>query len=323
MRFFKKTIFLAFIILALMPAFSQAQARWIVTGSNVRVRQSADVSSAEITKVGIGTLLTQQGISAQKVQIGNAQDYWYKVDAGGGKVGWIFGSFIKPFTASQKENIYMEMVRLRLSSASVNFADEVDLAKFLDRAIREVVTPANKAELNLARLQTLARASEKITYENYNTDPYKAFLANYKDTIFQDEVSANFYVNSRKYWELAEKSKALSIGEKVAFIAAEAPLGGECEGYVPCYVGFMNMTYGRYLKMYPRGVNADNAGNKLEEWFRSFEENPDAFDAVPAEDRASFKREFTTLKATVQAATLQNKDILLDAIAAFGRKFVK
>lgn len=315
-----KTIGL-WLFIALMPISIAAQS-WIVTGSNVRMRQSADVSSAELTKLGMGTILVQQGISPQKVQIGNVQDYWYKATANG-KTGWVFGNFLKPYLAAQKENIYIEMVGLRLRNEAVNFADEADLAKFLDRAIREITTPVKKAELELARLQALQRAGNLIPTEKKDESPYKPFLQLYKNTVFFNEIGGGFLVDPGKYWALAERTKNLAIGEKVAYEASQAMLGGECEGYFPCHLTVIGMTDARYLKMYPRGVNARKIGEGIEQSFDWVLESIENYDGGDSEEQTVLKREFSSLKTIIQATNLPNKASLLEKLEKLRKHYVK
>ena len=109
---------------------------------------------------------------------------------------------------------------------------------------------ANKEYKRLVNLQAALR---KIPMDRQNKEPHRSFLKrNDKDIVYSDPAG-EWYVRSDRFWNLQKKYKTLAIADQIAWTAAENQLPGECEGYVPCYLSVIRMTYGEYLTLYPKG----------------------------------------------------------------------
>ncbi len=109
---------------------------------------------------------------------------------------------------------------------------------------------ANKEYKRLVNLQAALR---KIPMDRQNKEPHRSFLKrNDKDIVYSDPAG-EWYVRSDRFWDLQKKYKTLAIADQIAWTAAENQLPGECEGYVPCYLSVIRMTYGEYLTLYPKG----------------------------------------------------------------------
>ncbi len=83
--------------------------------------------------------------------------------------------------------------------------------------------------------------------------PAAAWLEKHKEEVVYSEPAGQYYVRQDGVWALYEKSKATPLAEEIAWEAANTPLAGECEGYLPCYAGSSLESLGRYLELYPRG----------------------------------------------------------------------
>lgn len=113
------------------------------------------------------------------------------------------------------------------------------------------------------RLVNLSVALRKITGNNYDKEPQRSLLKrNDKDIVYSDP-SGEWYVRSRRFWDLEKKYHKLAIADKIAWTAAENQLPGECEGYVPCYLGAIRRTHGKYLELYPRGAYSKKAVQRM------------------------------------------------------------
>ena len=116
------------------------------------------------------------------------------------------------------------------------------------------------------RLVNLSVALRRIPFDKQDKEPYRSFLKrNDKDILYSDP-SGEWYVRSDRFWDLRKKYARLAIADRIAWTAAENPLGGECEGYVPCYLASIRRTYGEYLTLYPNGAYSKRA---LKESIRS------------------------------------------------------
>ena len=109
------------------------------------------------------------------------------------------------------------------------------------------------------RLVNLGVALRKIPFARQDRPPHKAFIKKNAKDIVYSEPAGEWMVRSNRYWDLQKKYKDLSIADQIAWTAAENSLPGECEGYVPCTLSVVRMTYGEYLKLYPKGTYSRKA----------------------------------------------------------------
>ena len=109
---------------------------------------------------------------------------------------------------------------------------------------------ANKEYKRLVNLQAVLR---NIPMDKQDKEPHRSFLKrNAKDIVYSDPAG-EWYVRSDRFWKLQKKYKTLAIADQIAWTAAENQLPGECEGYIPCHLSVVRMTYGEYLTLYPKG----------------------------------------------------------------------
>lgn len=103
------------------------------------------------------------------------------------------------------------------------------------------------------RLVNLQAALRKIPLDRQDKEPHRSFIKrNDRDIVFSDPAG-EWYVRSERFWNLQKKYKTLAIADQIAWTAAENQLPGECEGYIPCHLSVLRMTYGEYLFLYPNG----------------------------------------------------------------------
>lgn len=141
------------------------------------------------------------------------------------------------------------------------------------------------------RLVNLQTALRKIPFNKQDREPHGSFLKrNEKDLVYSDPAG-EWYVRSDRFWALQKKYRKLAIADRIAWSAAETPLPGECEGYVPCYLYAIRRTHGKYLELYPRGTYSKKAVQRIIEPLQyivddaaSRKKNYDG----PAEDDAEF-----------------------------------
>lgn len=260
-KLLKKSLAVIFIFVIFSSAFAanflQEKSR-IITASAVRVRSDPQTTAKEITKLAVGTVVKEIGKTEKKEKIGQDQDFWYQVLLSDGKQGWVFGGFTESFDESKKEQIYINLVNARLKEKT-SFNDQMDLVNFLEKTIKEVKTPATLAELELGQLLALRQSVDSIPVEKSDSGQYKSWLKKQDAKIYYDEIQGSWKIRYDVFWDLQEKYKALPVGDKIAWEAANNPLGGECEGFVSCYIGAINSTNARYLLLYPNGKNAEEA----------------------------------------------------------------
>ncbi|MFN0119724.1 MAG: SH3 domain-containing protein, partial [Blastocatellia bacterium] len=199
---------LPFALLCLLaPAYGQTApiVNRITTGANVRMRDTPQTGGGEIAKLSIGTVVEVLEQTATKEKIGATEDYWLRVATGDGKTGWLFGGLTIPFNAAQREATYLRIVTDRLKPEAKNFADELDLAGFLTRAIAEMRSPAAIAELELARLLVIGRAMSLAPADKLQQAPYAAAIKTWEKEMVYHEPAGQWLVDSARFWALEKK----------------------------------------------------------------------------------------------------------------------
>ena len=267
----------------------------IVTASAVRMRSEPDIGAKEIGSLHLGEVVRAVLRTRDMLPTGQIKHYWYFVQTGHTK-GWVFGSLLRDFKIDQQEKIWTELVQARFARESLSFAEAVDLVAFLDTVLPKTKNSEAKGALSLARLLVLQHSINGLDYRSQEQSPYSAWLKKYKDLIFHDEISGQWLVNVDAYWQLAERYRGTKIGDEIAWQAAEAQLGGECEGDISCNLERENMTYGEYLRRYPKGQHVGDGLGRMAEtfayletalkeqpnYFHSFRESGQTIDALIA-----------------------------------------
>ena len=307
------------------PSYGQSPGRkLIVTAAGARLRERPETAAAEAGRLQLGSVVDALERSAERSKVGSAEDFWHLVAAPGGARGWVFGGLVAPFEPARRDAVYLKLAQDRLANSSATFADLSELVRFLDRAAREVKQRNALAELELARLDALARSLASVPFEGLDKPPYKTWTDERKKEIVYSEPAGQWYVNSNALWDLQRRYSDLPAAERIAWAAAQTPLPGECEGYLPCYLYRETEGNGRYHKLYPRGAHADAALSNLSEFFGHVTEdlrgaNP-VFE-VPRADRASFRQSVAALRAQLAGVPAAKKAAVLGQLDAIARRF--
>jgi hypothetical protein len=302
----------------------QEQKARITTASGVRLRGAPAPSAAEVGRLSLGVVVRELGRSDAKVRVGEAEDYWYRVAAEDGAEGWVFGALTEAFDSSRRGEIYLRIAEARLNYAAASFADLADTVRFLDRALKDVTAREARADLELARLLSLARSFASFDIEGLRKQPFKGWAAEHEKEIVYSEPAGQYYVRSELLWGLQKQYAGLPAAERAAWAAAENPLPGECEGYLPCMLYAQMETNGRYLTLYPKGQHADDAAGAIADLLSSVaedlkEKNPVYI--VPAEDRAEFRTQLAKLRALLAPVKGTRAAEALKLLDALGRHF--
>jgi len=305
-------------------ASAQEQKARITTASGVRLRAAPAASAAEVARLQLGTVVYEQGRSDARARVGEAEDYWYRVATTGGQEGWVFGALTEPFHSGQRDEIYLRIAEARVGYAAATFGDLADTVRFLDRALREVTVREARGDLELARLLTLGRSFASIDMEGLERQPYKGWVKEHEGEAVYSEPAGQYFIRSELLWGLQKKYSGLPVAEKAAWDAAQNPLPGECEGYLPCVIHLELETNAKYLSLYPRGRNAGDAAGAIADTLLAVaedakEKNP--VYEVPPEDRADFRAQLAKLRAVLAAAGAPRAAEALRLLDAVGARF--
>lgn len=230
----------------------------IVTGAAARVRAQPAATAPEVSRLPLGA--TVEAFE----QSGQGADAWRRVTAGSGS-GWVAARFLAPFDPAKRDQAYLALARKRLA-LEPSFGDDVELTQFLERVAPHAADREAKAELSLAALQALHRSLGKIPLDGHSP-AQDAWLKTQEERAVYSEPAGEWYVRADALWDLEQTYRDTRLGERIAWDAAQIPLPGECEGYLPCYLGFMTLSVGEYLRRYPKGAHAPQALATLIETF--------------------------------------------------------
>jgi hypothetical protein len=262
--------------------------------------------------------------SAEKSKVGSAEDFWHLVSAPGGARGWVFGALGAPFDPAGRDAVYLKLANERLANSGASFAELSELARFLDRATREVENRGALAELEMARLVALARSLAAMPFEHLSEQPYKSWTGEREQEVVYSEPAGRWYVRQELFWDLQRKYAGLPVAERAAWEGAQTPMPGECEGYLPCYLYMETESNGKYLKLYPRGAHADAALNAISEMLghivESFREGNSPYE-VPRADRANFRKNVAALRAQLALVPAAKRARVTGQLAAVARRF--
>ncbi|MBK7932626.1 MAG: hypothetical protein IPK01_03835 [Acidobacteria bacterium] len=150
------------------------------------------------------------------------------------------------------------------------------------------------------RLVNLQAALRKIPMDRQNKEPHRSFLKRNDKDIVYSEPAGEWYVRSDRFWDLQKKYKTLPIADQIAWTAAENQLPGECEGYIPCHLSVVRMTYGEYLSLYPNGKYSRKAfkrpSSHLDIWPMMRSRQRKTMMAIEAGDDAEFTKAIKDLR---------------------------
>lgn len=294
----------------------------IITASNVKVRLSPNTSGEEVAKLSLGTIVEAREPSLAKEKIAGKEDYWYRVSLPDGKDGWVFGGFTLAFDADKRAEIYQQLASERLKVEAPNFSDAADLFRFLSAAVKEMKTPNDTAALELAKLLALHKAATAIPIDKQEQEPFKSWIKANEASLLYSEPAGSWFLKSDLLWALRKKYATLPIAERIAWEAAQSPVGGECEGYLPCHLARINMTTGEYMKLYPRGAQVDEALKQIAEEAKGLVDYAqDSQDKPTADERKEAAPEFATLRATLTKVTSAKKASVLQLLAQLEQRY--
>lgn len=294
------------------PVIIEASGQKIMTASAVRVRIAPDTRADEVGKLDLGTLVAVEQQTKDKQQIGSLFNYWFKVTAGE-LSGWVFGDFLIDFKAADQDKIWAGIAQDRLGKKEMLFTDWTDLYRFAEQALTQAKSETTIGWLELARLSALQGSFAQINFQNEKESPYMEWLAAHKGKVYNDEISAMWLLPAEKLWTLADKHAYSKLGDDIAWAAASAQLGGECEGDVECNLRREGMTTIEYLQRYPTGDHVAEALAGLEEVLiylvSALKQEPDYFRVMP-EMLDRVKRYIYTVEKTCGDQALRRGSVI-------------
>lgn len=258
----------------------------IVTGSTVRMRAQPSLESEVVGHLSLGAVVPASKRTKEKLQTGQINHYWYLVRVGETE-GWVTGSLLRDFKPEQKEQIWFELIKNRLDDKELLFPDRVALYRFTNLVVRSGRSEKLQGAFELGRLLALQKSFDQLQYDALEKEPYADWVKEHQAAkrVFHDEISGQWLVPSTDYWKLADKHQGGPAGDEIAWYAANAQLGGECEGDIACNLEREQITQGEYLRRFPLGRYANVSLQRLTETLEyirtTLKQQPDYFRQTP------------------------------------------
>lgn len=239
----------------------------LTAGTGVRVRANPSTSAAEAGKLPIGTDVTITQRTANESKVGSTSAYWYQLNAP--VKGWVFGGLLRDFDPTNPDEAFLSLARDKLGEADrlydyehrspLSFGDAIEISEFAKRAATTAKTPAAQGELELAYWRAIQIALSSDSFESHEKPPYSTWVKAQGENVFYSEPSGEYLINPDLLWQLADQHKDDSSGEAIAWQAANAFVGGECEGFISCMSARSLDMEGEYLKRFPQGNYVEKA----------------------------------------------------------------
>lgn len=297
-------------------AENEVQAPLFITMvSGVKVQAEPSVSAKEVVRLSIGSVLNKLAKSPQTSLVGQERDYWYKVSLAEGQQGWVFGSFMVAVDRTRLLEKYIEIAEMQLKVDPPIFKDLVDVVSFLDRVIRGLPPSEKLGELKLLKLLAVERSLTVITSEQEKVSPYKEWFAAQAPILLRNEMMAGWMLNSAVFWKLSSEYAEAPLGDKVAWVAANSGLGGECELDLSCHLARVNRTLGKYLEIYPNGAQLESALIQCMDEVKNLQVlSKEQSAPASAQDKAAFAKEIALLKQSLSKVEHPQKERLFSQL---------
>ncbi len=294
------TVFSPRIVLSETVENEAQPALFITVVAGVKLHAEPSVSAKEIARLSIGSLLNKLGKSPQTSLLGQERDYWYKVSLSDGKQGWVFGSFMVAVDRNHLIEKYIELAEMQLKVDPPVFKDLVDVVGLLDRVTHGLPASEKLGELKLLKLLAVERSLTVITLEQEKISPYKEWFAAQAPILLRNEMMAGWMLNSAVFWKLSSEYAETPLGDKVAWVAANSGLGGECELDLSCHLARVNRTLGKYLEIYPNGTQLESALIQCLDEVKNLQVlSKEQSAPANAQDKAAFAKQVALLKQSL------------------------
>lgn len=174
----------------------------------------------------------------------------------------------------------------------------------LDRARAAAMNDEDAARLTLAWLRALDDVVASAVSDPNLSSRTHPWFRRQTGTLFYNEIGGNWLIDDQLVWKLHDQYRETVAADDLAWLAARLPKGGECEGYVPCYMAVANMRSAEYLRRHPSGGHTDEAMRAIIEAIARVDEMlkdyPKLFETSHCSD---LMKELVALEDAVQGAS--------------------
>lgn len=282
------------------------------------MRSEPAATAAEVGRLPLGAVVTVIEERTVRESVGDSRGEWVRIAPAAWAGGWIAGRFTRPYDRAGREAIVRALGRERLAVAELSFADLADLEAFASRA-GAGMSADGAAEMELVRFGALARAAALIPSGRARVEPYASWVESRGNLIFYNELGGEWLVRSEAFWDAAARHASSAAGDDFAWAAARNELGGECEGFLLCYLRTTAEMPGRYLRMFPNGRHAGEALGRIEELVSAADAEDSGYESHGEE--ADIRTTLSELRAVVAGAAHPKGKAVLAGIDRLARRF--
>lgn len=224
----------------------------ITAATNVTLRMTPSPDGAPVAQLPLGTEVAESGPAG-------LEKTWIRVRLADSREGWIQTSLTRPLDSIWRWPVFDHIITERLGRKGDGFAATAELLAFIERVAPEYTDPDGRGRIELARLRALAATLRNVPMNGARRELYSTWLTSHKEEVIYDEPGGHWMITDEAIWKSHARYAGTKSADEIAWFAVRNGLPGECEGYVPCYIGANNRLYGEYLRRHPAGAHAQEA----------------------------------------------------------------
>jgi hypothetical protein len=236
----------------------------ITAASNVRLRASPSETAAIVGTLPLGTDLLQldtsgDGAGWTRVRVQKRASDSERVGGAEPLDGWLPTRLTRSLGRARREEVVESIVQERLARTGDAFGSRAELNDFIERARHDTRDPEFGGRLALYSIRALIGALEAVPGRYGRQAPYKDWLAAHASAVGYFDSADRWIVRVDHFWKLHDEYARTASADELAWAAVLYGLPGECEGFVPCYIRWMNALEGEYLRRSALGRHVDEA----------------------------------------------------------------
>jgi Bacterial SH3 domain len=246
---------LLWVVAIAAPAMSQTL---ITSASNVRLRSAPGTDAAAVAMLPLGTELS--------ITSPDRIDGWIPVRTlrEEEQQGWVDGSLTLPVAAATYPGVVAGLIAARLAREGDEFSARVELLDLIESVLRRDWSPDDAAHLELQRLLALQGVLRTIPGSRSRwEEPVREWVASRSDEIRYNEPGGQWLIRREIILALDDEYRSTDAADEIAWFAVTNGLGGECEGHLVCYMQWVDMLQGEYLRREPDGRYVEEAAARV------------------------------------------------------------
>lgn len=299
-------------LLVLVLFVSAGEIAWsqtlINSAANARLRSAPGTQSSVVAYLPLGT----------ELHLTNAtrQGEWIRVRTSRGEEGWISETISLPISDSTYPKVARELIATRLSRKDDGFVGRMELVEFIEHARGRPWSLEDLGWLELQRLRALQAALRTIPFRRDRWDDrLRTWVAARAAEILYNEPAGEWIINRDIILDRQSTYRATAVADELAWFAVGNGLGGECEGYLVCYLESNDKLQGEYLRRQPAGKHVEEAAARIKwiiDYYKGDFKPSGYFNAM--QDCVPLKNVVASLERALRASTASERDTLANGL---------